>query len=139
MLHVGWIVQDDERRKRGQLYHLQPFPQRLQLELVENGFENSSRSANTPQQGPNSIHQGPALEAPPLNMTQHLETQLKEIRLDFLTAMGETERYKQILEEMPQLKDRVQNEYLEARDRSSRLLGHLRAVEKTLQTLTSSQ
>jgi hypothetical protein len=35
---------------------------------------------------------------------------------------------------MPHLKDRVEGDYVDARDRSSRLLGHLRAVEKTLKT-----
>ena len=53
--------------------------------------------------------------------------------------MGEAERYKQLLEEMPDLKDRVEGEYQEARDRSSRLLGHLRAVEKTLAALASTR
>ena len=74
-----------------------------------------------------------------LDATQHLESQLKEIRLDFLSSMGEAERYKQLLEEMPDLKDRVEGEYQEARDRSSRLLGHLRAVEKTLAALASTR
>jgi hypothetical protein len=53
--------------------------------------------------------------------------------------MGEAERYKQLLDEMPHLRDKVESEYLEARDRSSRLLGHLRAVEKTLKTLASAR
>ncbi|MCM2329746.1 MAG: hypothetical protein NDI70_00485 [Pseudomonas sagittaria] len=70
---------------------------------------------------------------------QHLETLLKEIRLDFLSAMGEAERYKQLLDEMPYLRDKVEGDYLEARDRSSRLLGHLRAVVKTLKTLASAR
>ncbi len=53
--------------------------------------------------------------------------------------MGEAERYKQLLDDMPHLRDKVEGEYLEARDRSSRLLGHLRAVEKTLKTLASTR
>lgn len=51
--------------------------------------------------------------------------------------MGEEERYKLLMEDMPHLRDKVEGEYLEARDRSSRLLGHLRAIEKTLKTLAS--
>ena len=70
-------------------------------------------------------------------MYQRLEATLKEVRLDFLTSMGETERYKQLLDEMPHLRSHVEHEYQEARDRSSRLLGHLRAVEKTLTALPS--
>jgi len=51
--------------------------------------------------------------------------------------MGEAERFKLLLEDMPHLRDKIEGEYLEARDRSSRLLGHLRAIEKTLQTLSA--
>jgi hypothetical protein len=136
MLRVGWITQDTERRKRGQVYHLQPLPEGLNLELVENGFKNNHRPQREPllQQTPDIVHEGaPASE---LDVLEHLESLLKEIRLDFLTSMGETERYKQLLDEIPRLKDRVESDYLDARDRSSRLLGHLRAVEKTLQTFT---
>ncbi|MNN95195.1 hypothetical protein D3C76_1766200 [compost metagenome] len=50
--------------------------------------------------------------------------------------MGEAERYKQLMQEMPQLKEQVEDEFLEARDRGSRLLGHLKAVEKTLKFLS---
>ncbi|MDH4559704.1 hypothetical protein DM872_14030 [Pseudomonas taiwanensis] len=132
MLRVGWLVLDEERRTRGQVYHLQPIPAHLQLELVDNGFENS---LSEPRQAP------PVLEPPrpSFDAEQHLETLLKEIRLDFLSAMGEAERFKQLLDDMPDLREKVEGEYLEAMDRSSRLLGHLRAVEKTLKTLTTSR
>lgn len=59
--------------------------------------------------------------------------------MEFLCSMGEAAGFKQILDEIPHLKDKVEAEYLEARDRSSRLLGHLRAIEKTLETLAASQ
>lgn len=53
--------------------------------------------------------------------------------------MGEARTLQlQLLEEMPDLKDRVEGEYREARDRNSRLLGHLRAVEEALAALTST-
>src|SRR5690554_4835102 len=39
LLRAGWLVPDNERRKRGQVYHLQPIPPHLQLELIDNGFE----------------------------------------------------------------------------------------------------
>ncbi|SDP19370.1 hypothetical protein SAMN04489798_4973 [Pseudomonas arsenicoxydans] len=137
MLHVGWVVQDVERRKRGQVYHLQPFPERLKLEFVEHGFENNFNSSSTPREEQIRQARDTVLVKVDPDTTQHLESLLKETRLDFLSAMGETERYKQLLDEMPQLKDRLEGEYLEARDRSSRLLGHLRAVEKVLKTFTS--
>lgn len=76
---------------------------------------------------------------PAANTDLQLEALHKEIRLDFLTSMGEAERFKLLLDEMPHLRDKVEGDYLEARDRSSRLLGHLRAIEKTLKTLAASR
>ena len=60
---------------------------------------------------------------------ENLEALYKEIRLDFLSSMGEAERYKLLLDDMLHLRDKVEGDYLDARDRSSRLLGHLRAIE----------
>lgn len=137
MLRAGWLIVDDERRTRGQVYHLQPFPEHLLLELIGGGFENSLKAVSEPE--PSVPEQGNEPTVPSSNTAKHLETLLKEIRLDFLSAMGEAERYKQLLDEMPHLRDKVEGEYLEARDRSSRLLGHLRAVEKTLKTLASAR
>lgn len=139
MLRAGWLVPDEERRTRGQVYHLQSFPAHLQLELIDNGFEHSLKTACEPEGEPAAPKQRAPLPSSSTNAEQHLETLLKEIRLDFLSAMGEAERYKQLLDDMPHLRDKVEGEYLEARDRSSRLLGHLRAVEKTLKTLASTR
>lgn len=135
LLRVGWVIKDVERRKRGQVYRLQPVPKGLQLELVDNGFERYLNSESLPLQEQYRGDQHHNLPAPKPDVTEHLAALLKEIRLDFLSSMGEAERYKQLLEEMPHLKDQVEADYLDARDRSSRLLGHLRAVEKTLKTL----
>ncbi|VVM82101.1 hypothetical protein PS647_02370 [Pseudomonas fluorescens] len=136
MLRTGWVIQDEKRQKRGQIYHWQSIPANLQVELIDNGYESSAKPVSKP------IHQplqsiDPEQSGP--DVIEHLESILKEIRLDFLSSMGEAERYKQLLDEMPHLKDQVEGEYLEARDRSSRLLGHLRAVEKTLKTVMSAR
>lgn len=139
LLRIGWVVLDEDRRVRGQVYHVQPIPAHLQLELVDNGFENSLKTVSEPENEPAVLE----VEALPLkssaNTDQQLEALHKEIRLDFLTSMGEAERYKLLLDEMPHLRNRVEGDYLEAKDRSSRLLGHLRAIEKTLKTLAATQ
>ena len=141
LLRAGWLVADKENRKRGQVYHLYPIPPHLQLELIDNGFENRFKpapigeltlSTSTPEP---STRQSPK----PSDTQTYLEGLLKEIQLDFLSSMGETERYKQILDDMPHLMDQVSSEYQGAKDRSSRLLGHLRAVENTLKTVASQQ
>jgi hypothetical protein len=139
LLRMGWVVLDEDRRVRGQVYHLQPIPAHRQLELIDNGFESSLKTIEAPEQEPSTTD----LQAFPVkssaNTDQQLETLHKEIRLDFLSSMGEAERFKLLLDEMPHLRDRVEGDYLEARDRSSRLLGHLRAIEKTLKTLAATQ
>ncbi|MDH4565630.1 hypothetical protein E8E95_02950 [Pseudomonas sp. BN414] len=134
MLRVGWITQDPERRKRGQVYHLGPIPEGLNFELIDDGFKINPPPQFKPLQQPaqDIAHEAPSTSE--IDVLEHLESLLKEIRLEFLTAMGETERYKQLLDEMPHLRNRVEGDYFEARDRSSRLLGHLRAVENTLKT-----
>ena len=137
LVRAGWVSPDEDRRVRGQVYHLQPIPAHLQLELIDNGFEKSLKTIEVPEQKPAATE----LQALPfkssVNTDQQLDALHKEIRLDFLSSMGEAERFKLLLEEMPHLRDKVEGEYLEARDRSSRLLGHLRAIEKTLKTLAA--
>ncbi|MCY1293277.1 hypothetical protein D9M70_425330 [compost metagenome] len=139
MLRIGWVVLDEERRSRGQVYCLQPTPAHLQLELIDNGFENSLKTASEPMQESSGPDDPPKPLEPSSDAEQHLEALHNEIRLDFLSSMGEAERYKLLLEDMPHLRDKVEAEYLEARDRSSRLLGHLRAIEKTLKTLAAAR
>jgi hypothetical protein len=137
LVRTGWLVHDKERRTRGQVYHLQPIPAHLQLELIDSGFENSLKTVFEPEPEPSVFDNAAVPLKPSPDADQHLEALHKEIRLDFLSSMGEAERYKLLMEDMPHLRDKVEGEYLEARDRSSRLLGHLRAIEKTLKTLAS--
>lgn len=134
-LRMGWVVLDEERRSRGQVYHLQSIPAHLQLELIDNGFESSLKTECNPEQEPSRYSGAAEPLKPSVDADQHLEALHKEVRLDFLSSMGEAERYKLLLDDMPHLRDKVEGEYLDARDRSSRLLGHLRAIEKTLKTL----
>lgn len=132
MLRVGWLVPDDERKSRGQVYHRLPMPEKLQLSLISNGFEVSLTPSKTKKRTPTSAPSRPGSE-----VYQRLEATLKEVRLDLLASMGEAERYKQLLSDMPYLRAHVESEYQEAKDQSSRLLGHLRAVEKTISALSS--
>ena len=139
LLRMGWVVLDKDRRVRGQVYHLQPIPAHLQLDLIDNGFENSLNTACDPEQEPTVFNCAAAPLKPSPEADESLETLYKEIRLDFLSSMGEAERYKLLLDDMPHLRDKVEGDYLDARDRSSRLLGHLRAIEKTIKTLAAAR
>ena len=138
MIRTGWLVPDQVQRKRGQIYHLRPFPENLKLELVDGTFERSlKKTVKTDNASPDD--EGLLPQNSRLDAEQHLQSLMKEVRLDFLSAMGEAERYKQLVADLPHLRDKVEADYLEARDRSSRLLGHLRAVEKTLNVLVAPQ
>lgn len=130
---VGWVNQDPTRRKRDQVFHVAVMPADITLQLVDPHFSSACGDAQGVISDVTSPHKHP--DGYP---TQRLESLAKEIRLDMLTALGEAERYKQLFTEMPTLKARVEDEYLEARDRSSRLLGHLRAIENTLKLLVAA-
>lgn len=137
MLRLGLAVASEGRGVRRLVYHLQPVPNLLQLELIDNGFETSLPGAEL------AVHKSASEESKPLvckfsaDTDQQLEALYKEVRLDFLASMGEAERFKLLLDEMPYLRGKIDDEYMEARDRSSWLLGQLRAIEKTLTTLAS--
>lgn len=128
---VGWVRLDAEKRRRGQVYCVDTVPDSLNLELVD-GHGGPTEPTLTEQRDEHSA------ESSTSKPVLRLEELAKEIRLDMLSSVGEAERYKQLIAEMPQLKAQVEDDYLAARDRSSRLLGHLRAVEKTLKLLVKA-
>ncbi|BAN52433.1 MULTISPECIES: hypothetical protein [Pseudomonas] len=128
---VGWITRDPEKKGRDQVYHLANLPSSVSLLLVEEGYLSTAAT----NQLNNDMSKTCRDDVPDARTTQNLQGMVKEARLDFLTSMGEAERYKQLLDDMPHLQPKLENDYIEARDRSSRLLGHLRAMEKTLKKL----
>jgi hypothetical protein len=67
-----------------------------------------------------------------LDSSQQLKERLNQYKLDMLTAMGETEEYSAICLSLPELKDDVQPLYNESRDRCSKLLGRVKALESLL-------
>jgi len=63
---------------------------------------------------------------------QSLQERLNRHKLEMLSAMGETEEYDAICSEMPELRDDVQPLYNQSRDKCSRLLGRVKALESLL-------
>jgi len=73
----------------------------------------------------NSIAQKPSsLEA--------LSQQAKEYKVDLMACIGESEEYKRLFDCYPEMKAGLYNEYVQARDNSSKLLGKLKAVESAI-------
>lgn len=63
---------------------------------------------------------------------QSLADRLHHQKLMLLTAMGETEEYDAIYKEMPEMRVKIQELYNESRDRCSKLLGRVKAIENLI-------
>ncbi len=63
---------------------------------------------------------------------QNLQERLNRHKLEMLSAMGETEEYDAICSEIPELRDDVQPLYNQSRDKCSKLLGRVKALESLL-------
>ena len=66
-------------------------------------------------------------------LRKHLVEQLKQYELELLTSMGESDEYKALYSEFPQLKSQLQEHYNQARDHSSKLLGRVKAIENLIE------
>jgi len=66
------------------------------------------------------------------NPRQSLQERLNRHKLEMLSAMGETEEYDAICSEIPELRDDVQPLYNQSRDKCSKLLGRVKALESLL-------
>lgn len=49
-----------------------------------------------------------------------------------LASMGEVERYQLLKRDMPGLSSHIESSLVAAREKSSKLIGHFRAIENTL-------
>lgn len=67
-----------------------------------------------------------------------LRQKLKSSKLSLLTSIGETEAYKECVEEFPALQMQIQSKYNLARDNTSKLLGKVNAYESLLRLYESN-
>lgn len=63
---------------------------------------------------------------------EKLRERLNLHKVEMLTAMGEAEEYNSICVELPEMRSEVQERYNQARDRCSKLLGKVKALESLL-------
>lgn len=61
-----------------------------------------------------------------------LQEELSKRKVELMTSIGEAEEYQRLLKKYPALQKTVRTQYLESRDRSTKALGQLRAVETVL-------
>jgi hypothetical protein len=67
-----------------------------------------------------------------LALEKNLTERLNHQKLKLLTAMGEAEEYDSIYKEMPEMRTQIQELYNESRDRCSKLLGRVKAIENLI-------
>jgi len=138
LIRVGWVEMADQRQKRDQVFRVMEMPLRLQLVLVDGNFSVTVDSLDALADEERELTSSVPSSKEGQDDRTRLQVMLKETRLDLLSSLGETERYNQLFEEIPHLKGRFEGVYLEARDRSSKLLGHVRAIEHTLKTISAA-
>lgn len=139
MIRVGWVVPDKQKKSRGQIFHLQSQPARHKIMLFDDGFLKWMNGEKRPTGVAFKMSAQGEEHMPTKHPTEihRLESLMKAAQLDLLVSVGEAERYKQLMTDFPEIKDRIENPYLMVRDQGSRLLGHLRAIENTLKILSN--
>lgn len=90
MLRVGWLTPDIGQRKRGQVFHLRPFPKNLKLVAADGDFKKRLEESAKVEAVTTTSEPTTPLGSP-FETEIRLQDLLKEVRLDFLSAMGETE------------------------------------------------
>jgi len=63
---------------------------------------------------------------------QSLQEELSQRRVELVASIGEAEEYQRLYNKYPALRSAVKEQYLESRERSTKLLGQLRAVESVI-------
>lgn len=68
-----------------------------------------------------------------------LRKTLKEYQVDMMSSIGESEEYIRLFDTYPEMKDQLKSQYHLARERSSKLLGQIKAIETVISLQVSSQ
>lgn len=70
--------------------------------------------------------------------TRHsLQEELSNRKVELIASIGEAEEYQRLYNKYPALRSAVKTQYLESRERSTKLLGQLRAVESVIAKIGS--
>lgn len=67
-----------------------------------------------------------------------LEKLLNEYQVDMMSSISESEEYVRLCEILPDLKPQLKNKYHQARDRSSQLLGQIKAIKTAISIQSNS-
>lgn len=144
LITAGLVEKDREKRKRDQLYHSLPSIEGAGLCLEGETFESwhqrlvpqAANEAITQAALPMERDSGEQRASTKKTASQFaLEKELKETQSEFLSSMGEAEAFRELMDEYPDLKPSITLDHRDAYDRSARLMGRVRALEKSLHRL----
>lgn len=91
---------------------------------------------NTPQ---NNQHENLVINSLREDAIDSLKEQLKGDKVDLISSISESEEYLRLIEIFPQAKEHLQIQFLNASERSSKLLGKIRATKSFLIYLSEEQ
>lgn len=144
LITAGLVEKDSEKRKRDQLYFVLPSIREASLSLEGESFEawhqrlvsqtaNETTETTVIPKDESSSEQSPS--ARKASSLYALEKVLKETQSEFLSTLGEVEAFRELMDEYPDLKPSIVADHRDAYDRSARLMGRVRALEKSLHRL----
>jgi len=84
---------------------------------------------------PENIQEGPIHEIKSegnAGVKKDLISKLNQYRLELLTSIGETDEYKLLCNQFPQLTEDLKERYNHARDNGSKILGRIKALESLI-------
>ncbi len=79
-----------------------------------------------------TINQTSAAQTITDDTIKQLKERLKESEIDLLTSIGESEEYMRLYQSFPEMKAHLESQYLQAREKSSKLLGQIKAIKSAL-------
>lgn len=66
------------------------------------------------------------------NSIQYLESQLKEYQISLMISVGESEEYKALFANLPDMRSELEMLYMKSREKSSTLMGQITAINNVL-------
>tara|TARA_R110001599_G_scaffold117615_3_gene286072 strand:- start:147 stop:767 length:621 start_codon:yes stop_codon:yes gene_type:complete len=144
LINAGLVEKDREKRKRDQLYHSLPLIngaglcldgerfERWHKRLVPQANNETAKETTFPKEQDDCE---PSTNAKKAASQFALEKELKETQSEFLSTLGEVEAFRELMDEYPELKPGIVVDHRDAYDRSARLMGRVRALEKSLHRL----
>lgn len=133
MYQSNWVDMTVDPNRRDLVFTVLHVPKHIELEFTPPMVDKTPMIAEESDEVDSDILNCTSS----LSSLKELTSRCNEAKMDLLATMSEAEQLKQILGEHPGLRHSLENQYKELCDQCARLLGQLRAFEKTIRVITS--